>query len=63
ELLCAAQAFDFRRPLKSSKILEACHEYIRKKIPHLTEDTILSDFIEAAIEIIKSNELLKISNQ
>jgi len=63
ELLCAAQAFDFRRPLKSSKILEACHEYTRKKIPHLTEDTILSDFIEAAIEIINCNELLKISNQ
>lgn len=63
ELLCAAQAFDFRRPLKSSKILEACHEYIRKKIPHLTEDTILSDLIEVSIEIIKSNELLKISNQ
>lgn len=63
ELLCAAQALDFRRPLKSGKILEACHEYIRKKIPHLTEDSILSDLIKVSIEIIKSNELLKISNQ
>ncbi|MHA1987986.1 MAG: histidine ammonia-lyase, partial [Promethearchaeota archaeon] len=32
ELLCAAQAFDFRRPLKSSKILEECHKYIREII-------------------------------
>lgn len=63
ELLCACQAFDFRRPLKSSKILEDCHEFVRKKIPHITEDTILSEFIELALEIIQSNELLKISNQ
>jgi len=58
ELLCAAQAFDFRRPLKSSTILESCHNYIRKKIPHITEDTILSELIEIAIKIIKSKELL-----
>jgi len=63
ELLCACQAFDFRRPLKSSKILEDCHEFVRKKIPHITEDTVLSEFIELAIEIIQSNELLKICNQ
>ncbi|MFW9999502.1 MAG: histidine ammonia-lyase [Candidatus Hermodarchaeota archaeon] len=60
ELLCATQAFDFRRPLKSSKILEACYKYIREKIPFITEDTILSDYIKLAIEIIKSNKLLTI---
>lgn len=58
ELLCASQAFDFRRPLKSSKTLEACYKYVREKIPHITEDTILSDYINLAIEIIKSNKLL-----
>lgn len=63
ELLCAAQAFDFRRPLKSSKILEACHKHVRKKIPHITEDTILSDFIRSSLEIIQSNELLNISQK
>lgn len=60
ELLCATQAFDFRRPLISSKILEECHKYIRKKIPHITEDTVLSDYINLALEIIKSNKLLNI---
>ncbi|UCC19256.1 MAG: histidine ammonia-lyase [Promethearchaeota archaeon] len=63
ELLCAAQAFDFRRPLKSSQILESCHKFIREKIPHITEDTILSDYIELAIEIIRSNKLLSIAQQ
>ena len=59
ELICAAQAFDFRRPLKSSKILESIHAYIRQKIPFITEDVILSEFIERALDIIRSKELLK----
>jgi histidine ammonia-lyase len=63
ELLCAAQAFDFRRPLKSSATLEACHAYIRQKIPHINEDVVLSEYIEIALEIIKSEELIKIENE
>jgi len=63
ELLCAAQAFDFRRPLKSSLILEACHAYVRQKIPHLNEDVVLSDFIAKSLDIIKSKELFKLSNK
>ena len=34
EMLCAAQAIDFQRPLKSSKILEQVHTEIRKNITH-----------------------------
>jgi len=63
ELLCAAQAFDFRRPLKSSIILEECHKYVRTQIPHINEDTILSEYINSALDIIKSNKLLKISQK
>jgi len=63
ELLCAAQAFDFRRPLKTSATLEACHAYIRQKIPHINEDVVLSEYIEIALEIIKSEELIKIANE
>jgi len=61
ELLCATQAFDFRRPLKSSKILEECHKYLRTKIPHINEDTILSDYINLALEIIKSKKLINLT--
>ncbi len=60
ELICAAQAFDFRSAIKSSKILETCHKYIREKIPHITEDTILSEYINVGVEIISNNELLNI---
>jgi histidine ammonia-lyase len=60
ELLCAVQAFDFRRPLKSSDILEKCHGYIRQIIPHVTEDMVLSDFIEKSLNIIKNKHLVSI---
>ena len=60
EMLCAAQAIDFRRPLKSSAILESCHNLIRQKIPYITEDIILSELIETSSEIISSKELLKL---
>ncbi len=63
ELLCAAQALDFRRPLKSSKKLEECHKYVREKIPFITEDTILSEHINTALEIICSRKLLYIVKQ
>jgi histidine ammonia-lyase len=49
--------------LNSSKILEACHAHVRKKIPHINEDVVLSEFIEIALDIIKSNELVCISNK
>src|SRR5687767_9086617 len=30
ELMCASQAIEFRRPLKSSAILEYAHDYVRQ---------------------------------
>jgi len=59
ELICAAQAFDFRRPLRSSEILESCHHHIRQKIPYITEDIILAKIIETSLKMIRSKELLK----
>ncbi|KKK98208.1 hypothetical protein LCGC14_2645060, partial [marine sediment metagenome] len=63
ELICAAQAFDFRKPLISSKIIEDCHELIRNKIPHIVEDTILSKIIVLSKKIIQSSELLGITKK
>lgn len=60
ELLCAAQAFDFRRPLKSGGLLEKCHAHIRSKIDHAEEDRIFADDIEKALSIIIKKELLQI---
>ncbi|WP_416866978.1 MAG: histidine ammonia-lyase [Imperialibacter sp.] len=57
ELVCAAQAFDYRKPMKSGVILDACHELVRQKIDHAEEDRIFGDDIAVAREIVASGEL------
>lgn len=61
ELLCAAQCFDFRRPLKSGEMLEACHALIRERIDHAEEDRIFAHDIETALALIQSRELLNVT--
>ncbi|AOW19806.1 histidine ammonia-lyase [Urechidicola croceus] len=63
EMICAAQALDFKRPLKSSKVLDTVHNHIRKSITHATKDRIFSLDIEKATEIIQSKKLLHILNE
>jgi len=58
ELVCAAQAFDYRRPMKSGSVLESCHSLIRSKIDHAEEDRIFSDDLAVAKELISEKELI-----
>lgn len=58
ELVSAAQAFDFRRPLKSSKLLESCHNLVRSHIDHSNEDRIFGNDLETARKLIQSKELV-----
>ncbi|HLT81552.1 MAG TPA: histidine ammonia-lyase [Cyclobacteriaceae bacterium] len=60
ELLCAAQCFDFRRPLKSGEILEACHAVVRTYIDHAEEDRIFAHDIAEALGLIERRELLDV---
>ncbi len=62
ELVCAAQAIDYKKPLKSTPVLEKVHEYIRSVIDHAEEDRIFSEDIEKAVRIIKSNAIQQIIN-
>ncbi len=59
ELLSAAQAFDFRSPLKSSALLEACHDEVRRHIDHANEDRIFGDDLDVAVHLIRAHVLLK----
>jgi histidine ammonia-lyase len=61
ELLCAAQAFDYRKPLRSSKILEACHNLVRNEIDHAEEDRIFANDIIIACDIITSKRLIELT--
>jgi histidine ammonia-lyase len=52
ELLTACQAIEFRRPLKSSAILEFAHEHVRRFVSFAEEDRIFADDIEQIKNII-----------
>src|SRR6476660_6135356 len=52
ELMTACQAIEFRRPLKSSGILEAAHEFTRKFVSFAEEDRIFSDDINKIKSVI-----------
>jgi len=54
ELMCAAQAIEFRRPLKSSPTLELVHDAIRAVVPRLEQDRVLAPDIDALAAAIKS---------
>jgi len=53
ELLCAAQAIEFRRPLKSSALLEFAHDHVRKYAGFAEEDRIFADDINSIRSIIR----------
>jgi histidine ammonia-lyase len=53
ELMCAAQAVEFRRPLKSSARLEEVHEAVRKVVPKLEQDRVLAGDIDALAAAIR----------
>ena len=57
ELLCAAQAMDFHKPLPSSEPIERVHQFVRSRIPHLTKDQIMSEFMESAILMVSNGHL------
>jgi histidine ammonia-lyase len=59
ELMYATQALEFRRPLKSSKILEEVFALVRKKVDFKKNDTVLYHDINALHALISSFEISK----
>jgi len=53
ELMCAAQALEFRRPLKASREVERAHEAVRAIVPQLEQDRSLAPDIEALASAIR----------
>lgn len=63
ELLYACQAIDFRRPLRSSPIIEDCHALVRKHVEFAKEDRVFSDDMNKLHSLIKSGDLVKQSEE
>ncbi|HMH20588.1 MAG TPA: histidine ammonia-lyase [Puia sp.] len=55
EMMSACQAIEFRRPLKSSGILEAAHDYVRNFVEFASEDRIFADDINKLRSIIRDH--------
>ena len=53
ELLNAAQAFEFRRPLKSSDTLETLYSNYRKVVTFVKNDTFLQPLIAESVKFVK----------
>ena len=53
ELFNAAQAFEFRRPLKSSWELEKLFAHYRKVVPFIQDDVYMHPLIEKSVEFIR----------
>jgi histidine ammonia-lyase len=59
ELLCACQAIEFRRPLKSSAVLEFAHDYVRKFVSFAEEDRIFAEDINQTTGLIRDFSFVK----
>ena len=59
ELMCAAQAMDYHRPLKSGKKMEEVHAMVREHVPHIEKDQIMTDYMDATKALVKSGELTR----
>jgi histidine ammonia-lyase len=58
ELLYAAQALDFRRPLKSTPVIEALHALIRAHVPFIDNDRVFADDINQIYGLIINGAFL-----
>ncbi len=58
ELLTAAQALDFRKPLKPGRGVLAAHEYLRSVIPHMEVDRFMRSEIDRGITMLRETEMI-----
>jgi histidine ammonia-lyase len=63
ELMAAAQAFDFRAPVRPAPATQAAYEVIRKHVKKLEEDRPLHDDINTLARIAKEGQILEAVEQ
>ena len=59
ELLTAAQAFEYRKPMKSGILLDKVHKELRKRVSFAKKDRVFADDIEIGISMIKDRTIMK----
>lgn len=58
EMFTAAQALDFRKPMKPGRGVDEAHTYVRKHIKHADEDHFFKDEINSAVELLEDEQLI-----
>jgi histidine ammonia-lyase len=58
EMLTAAQALDYRRPLRPGKGVESAHMFVRDHIPHREADHVFSEDLAQCLDIVRRGRLL-----
>jgi histidine ammonia-lyase len=59
EILCAAQALDFREPLPKKSKLAKIHEVVRSRVPHFEKSRVLAEDIEEVCGLVRDGRLLE----
>lgn len=62
ELMNAAQALEFRRPLRSSPLLEQLFADFREQIPFVSTDRVMHPDMERSVDFIRTGHLLVVQN-
>ncbi len=58
ELFAAAQALDYRKPLRPGRGVDVAHQYVREHVPHREEDHFYNRDLSRCLEMIRSTELI-----
>ena len=63
ELLCAAQALDFHRPLRPARGTQRAHDEIRAAVPPLAGDRVLAPDLAAALQLVQNRAVVRAVEQ
>ncbi|MGD8426115.1 MAG: histidine ammonia-lyase [Balneolaceae bacterium] len=59
ELFTAAQALDFRKPMKPGRGVQIAHEFVRNSIPHASADHYFKDDINKAVQLLQNRSMVE----
>jgi histidine ammonia-lyase len=57
EILCAAQALDFRKPLPEESRIAKIHEIVRNRVAHFEKSRVLAEDIEELYGLVHDGTL------
>ena len=59
ELMTAAQALDFRKPLRPGKGVDLAHRHVRSVIPHVEQDVVYNDYLSLCHNMVTGRNLIR----